>query len=271
MINRIRIAHEAPISIFKEVDKLTDYSYALVNLMEDPEYLGLFKGVIAEGREVILDNAIFETGEAFKGEDFYKWVNELKPDWYIIPDVLEDCHGTIRQAEEWLFEYSSKIPKGTRSIGVVQGKTLEEIITCYRALDRLGVDMIAISFDYSLYEKMCPHPNQKVSWMLGRVQLLGILYQEGILNLDKPHHLLGNSLPVEGKFYGNYGFIYSMDTSNPVVHGIKGIKYQENFGLYHKESQKLHEMINYPEEQIDMEIVEYNIKEFRKYWAGESF
>ena len=50
--------------------------------------------------------------------------------------------------------------------------------------------MLAISFDYSLYEKMFPHPNQKVSWMMGRVQLLGILREMGVINADKPHHLL---------------------------------------------------------------------------------
>jgi hypothetical protein len=36
----IKIAHESPKSIFKEVQKVTDYDYALVHLFEeDPEYL----------------------------------------------------------------------------------------------------------------------------------------------------------------------------------------------------------------------------------------
>ncbi len=30
----IRIAHEAPIDIFEEVQKFTDYDYALVHLLE---------------------------------------------------------------------------------------------------------------------------------------------------------------------------------------------------------------------------------------------
>ena len=268
--NKIRIAHEAPLSIFDEVNSLTAYSYCLVHLMdESQEYREKFVELCKGKHEVILDNSIFELGTAFKGEDYFKWVEKLKPTWYIIPDVLEECDATIQQAEEWLFKYADKIPKESKSIGVVQGKTLEEVIRCYQALDRLGVDMIAISFDYSLYEKMFPHPNQKVSWMMGRVQLLGILLEEGIIKTDKPHHLLGSALPIEGKFYGQYNWIYSTDTSNPVVHAIKGIKYQENFGLYHKESQKLHEMIHYPEEEIDMDLVTWNIQEFKKYWQQD--
>ena len=270
-MNKIKIAHEAPLCIFDEVNALTSYSYCLVHLMDQSqEYQEKFIKLCKKKHEVILDNSIFELGTAFKGEDYFKWVKKLKPSWYIIPDVLEDCEGTIQQAEEWIATYGKKVPKRSKSIGVVQGKTLEEIIRCYKSLEWAGVDMIAISFDYSLYEKMFPHPNQKLSWMMGRVQLLGILLDMGIINPDIPHHLLGSALPVEGKFYGQYNWIYSTDTSNPIVHGIKGIKYQENFGLYHKESQKLHEMIHYPEEEIDMALVEYNISQFRKYWNKDT-
>ena len=268
-MNQIKISHEAPLSIFEEITELTDYQYCLVHLMdESPEYRDKFINLCKEKHEVILDNSIFELGTAFKGGDYLKWVKALKPTWYIIPDVLEGCDATIQQAEEWLLKYGKDIPKESKSIGVVQGRTLEEVIKCYRVLERLGVDMIAISFDYSLYEKMFPHPNQKLSWMMGRVQLLGILLDMGIINPNIPHHLLGAGLPQEGLYYRDYSWIYSTDTSNPIVHGIKGKEYIENQGLWSKESQKLHEMIHYPEEEIDMDLVKYNIGEFRKYWRG---
>ena len=40
------------------------------------------------GREVLLDNSIFELGEAFDSDKFAKYVEELKPSYYIVPDVL---------------------------------------------------------------------------------------------------------------------------------------------------------------------------------------
>jgi hypothetical protein len=124
-MNQIKIAHEAPLSIFEEITELTDYQYCLVHLMdESPEYRDKFIKLCKKKYEVILDNSIFELGTAFKGEDYFKWVKELKPSWYIIPDVLENCEETIKQAEEWIATYGKKVPRRSKSIGVVQGEKL---------------------------------------------------------------------------------------------------------------------------------------------------
>lgn len=265
-MSRIRIAHESPKSIFPEVQKLTDYDYALVHLFEeDPEYYALFRDAVAAGREVILDNSIFELEEAFDADKFADWVKKLRPTWYIIPDALEDAEKTMQQAADW-YKNHSDVPG--KSIGVVQGKTYQEIKDCYRAMDEIAnVDMIAISFDYSYYTDSCPHPNKYVSWMLGRVKLLGDLLRDGIINEDKPHHLLGCGLPQEFSFYSQYPWIYSLDTSNPVVAGIKGIAYGPQ-GLWNKESQKLFELINSDLSVEQYDLVKSNILNFRKLTNG---
>ena len=264
----IKIAHESPKSIFKQVQRYTDYDYALVHLFEeDTEYLDQFKEAIRKGREVILDNSIFELEEAFDADKFSYWVKKLRPTWYIIPDALEDAEKTMQQAADWSKKHSD-VPG--KSIGVVQGKTYREIRDCYKAMDEIAdVDMIAISFDYSYYRESCPHPNKYVSWMLGRVKLLGDLLTDGIINKDKPHHLLGCGLPQEFSFYKHLDFdwLYSLDTSNPVVHGIKGITYGTD-GLWSKESQKLFELINYEVE--DPNIILNNIQKFRWFTNGKA-
>jgi hypothetical protein len=217
-------------------------------------------------REVILDNSIFELGEAFDMKKFFEWNNMLRPTWYIIPDALEDSKRTIYNAYVWN-QFHRPTAKG-KSIAVVQGKTYEEIVECYQTLDeKLDVDMIAISFDYSLYEEMVPHPNKLMSWMLGRVALLGRLEKDNVVNKQKPHHLLGCALPQEGQFYRGYDWIYSMDTSNPVVHTYKGIQYPTE-GLQTKESQKLYELINTPGWIFDPSILDHNINTFRRWWNG---
>ena len=166
---------------------------------------------------------------------------------------------------EWNLEYAD-VAYG-KKIGVVQGKTYKEIVNCYKFLDQESdVDMIAISFDYSYYTKSVPHPNKYVSWMLGRIKLLGDLVKDGIINIDKPHHLLGCGLPQEFSFYAHYPWIYSLDTSNPVVHGIKGIKYNSD-GLWSKESQKLFELINFYVEDIN--LILSNIHKFRWFTNGK--
>jgi hypothetical protein len=260
----IKIAHESPIDIFDEVQRLTDYDYALVHLLEEnSRYRDVFESAIKKGREVILDNSIFELEEAFEAERFAMWVQRLKPEWYIIPDALEDTSKTMIQAYDWHMNYRKNLPG--KAIGVIQGKTYDDIVECYMYMDNsIDADMIAISFDYSYYRQSCPHPNKYVSWMLGRVKLLGDLMRDGVINKDKPHHLLGCGLPQEFSFYkhNDYNFIYSLDTSNPVVHGLKEIEYGED-GLWSKESQKLHELINVDIEDINLEKVTNNINKFK--------
>ena len=265
----IKIAHESPKSIFNEVQKHTDYDYALVHLFEeDKEYLEQFKKAVAKGREVILDNSIFELEEAFDADDFAGWVEYLRPTWYIVPDALENQAKTIAQMASWNLRYSNLPGK---KIGVVQGKTYEEIKACYAYMDKeADVDMIAISFDYSYYTKSVPHPNKYVSWMLGRVKLLGDLLKDGVINTYKKHHLLGCGLPQEFQYYkhADYNWLYSLDTSNPVVHGIKGISYRDQ-GLWSKESQKLFELINSDINTEQLGKIKNNIQKFRWFANGQ--
>jgi hypothetical protein len=265
----IKIAHESPKSIFDEVQKYTDYDYALVHLFEeDEEYLAQFKKAVSKGREVILDNSIFELEEAFDADKFNRWVNELKPSWYIVPDALEDAQKTCDQMEDWINKGYGY--KGSGKIGVVQGKSYDEIVDCYNYMNKSAdVDMIAISFDYSYYTQSVPHANKYVSWMLGRVKLLGDLLRDGVINQTKPHHLLGCGLPQEFSFYkhSDYDWIYSLDTSNPVVHGIKNITYRSD-GLWSKERQKLHELINSDISIEQLGTIKNNIQKFRWFTNG---
>lgn len=265
----IKLAHESPISIFDTVQKATDYDYALVHLLdENSEYRKKFEKAKADGRMIYLDTSIFELGTAFDPVKFAGWVKRLEPDYYFVPDVLEDGYETMRQMSEWNYMFKGLPGK---KVGVVQGRDLVEIMDCYRYMDmHANVDMIAFSFDYSYYEELFPSPNKHVSWAMGRVMLLNKLLELEVINTSKKHHLLGCSLPLEFRYYRefNYEWIYSIDTSNPVVHSIKGIRYEENLGLMKKDSQKLFEMINYPADQIDQDTLVHNLYQFRRIVNG---
>ena len=272
MMKKIKIAHEAPKSIFRRVQKFTDYDYALVHLFEeDEEYYKMFEDAIAEGREVILDNSIFELGTAFDPEKFVYWINKLKPAWYIVPDSLENCQKTKENMKDWVLNYKHRVTAPSKMIGVVQGKNYEEILECFKFMANMGVDKIGIPFDFSYYETSVPHPNKLVSWMLGRVKLLGDLTRDikGPNNKMSLVHLLGCALPQEGLFYsgGQYDFIDSQDTSNPVVHGLKKIKYS-SIGLNSKSSEKLYTLINHDTTLGEWSAIRHNLKYFRAFWTS---
>lgn len=266
----MKIAHESPNSIFNEAQSLTDYDYALVHLFEENEqYYENFRQALIKGREVILDNSIFELGEAFNSVVYADWIWKLSPTWYILPDSLENAEKTVQNAKNFLQDFSTGLPG--KKIGVVQGENFGELVWCYKELVKLGVDMIGISFDYSYYQSNFSSMGKLKAWSYGRWTFLRELARTAEFNSDIPIHLLGCSLPQEFKWYSKefqleYGInIYSVDTSNPVVCGLKGIEYDSRDGLSEKPSQKLFELINTEVSEGQKTTIISNINQFRKF------
>ena len=259
------VSHESPISILEESKDYNDYDYALVHLFEThPEYYEFFKNSLRNSREVLLDNSIFELGEAFDSDKFAKYVEELKPSYYIVPDVLEDGYQTMLNYNEFVKKYPD-LP-GLR-IGVVQGKTYDELVDCYRYMSEQS-DYIAISFDYSYYVATGRGKTELERWCTGRQKFIRDLKNEGIWDFNKPHHLLGCSLAKEFKAYTNDYSIRSVDTSNPVVAGIKELRYTGDMGLKDKPSVKLADLIDTKVDDDMMECIEYNTGCFRSIVYG---
>jgi len=246
--------HEAPISIFNEVQQLTDGDYALVHLFEEnDEYYNLFVDALKKGRTVILDNSIFELGSAFDTEKYIEWINKLKPTYYIIPDVLEDKDGTLKNINDWDFSCYGK------SIGVVQGRTYNEVVECYKQMvDK--VDKVAFTLRFG---KLNDGNYTDAENMMTRVMLIQRMVRDGHIREDKQHHILGCYLPQEFAFYRNYKWIDSVDTSNPVVAGLNYILYDIN-GLDEKPPQKLFTLIDVDVTDEQLNNIKFNINKFKK-------
>mgnify|MGYP003108775739 CR=1 FL=1 len=240
-MHRIRNAHEAPLSLAGDIEDITDYDYALVHMFDSPNigerYFNFFKTQIGRGREVFLDNSIFELGESFSPGKFATYVETLRPTVYIVPDVLEDGPGTIESFAKFIHDHPD-LP-GVK-MGVVQGRDMEEVIECYRYMAE-HADYIAFSYDSALYSK----PDMWTTDMpfgknhqraAGRFGIIRGLFAEGIIVTTKPHHLLGSSLDSEMKLHidGGHFFIRSVDTSNPVWAGLNDLvcsKYLDGWGM----------------------------------------
>lgn len=270
----IKVSHESPLSMLEVSRSYNDYDYALVHLFEThPTYYRFFLNSLEQGRHVILDNSIFELGTAFDTIKYISWIHKLNPTEFIIPDVLESCNGTLESANNFLQQYNSEgseyIDGDSKMIGVVQGKNYGELVKCYTAFDRMGVDKIAISFDYSYYAEVFPHPNKWVAFMMGRVLTLTRMMNEGVINKKKPHHLLGCAHPREFSFYTHpdFNWIETLDTSSPIVHGLKRVRYSDNIGNWVKEKTKLVDLLDSDPDSTYLEDIYYNIKHFKSYLA----
>lgn len=261
----MKIAHECPLSIFDEVQKVTDYDYALVHLFEENEtYYNKFVEAKRKNREIILDNSIFELGKAFDGDKFAYWVEKLQPDWYIVPDVLDNATETLNSFDQFVATYD--LPG--KVIAVAQGSIYNELVECYRYLSaHPRVDKVAISFNHPFYQEHAG-ANKYYRMVAGRQLTLQRMVGENIINTAKPHHLLGCGLPQEFRAYRDAGWkwIDSIDTSNPVIHGMKGILY-EDWGLGNKESVKLYTLMNEDVVEYWNDIL-YNVSKFRGFCRG---
>lgn len=282
------VSHETPICMLDESREYNSFDYALVHLFEThPEYYSFFKQSLLQGREVLLDNSIFELGHAFDPVKYAEYVKELKPTYYIVPDVLEDSQKTISSFHKFKLQYPD-LPGLT--IGVVQGKTYQELVKCYKYMSE-HADYIAISFDYSWYktigyyqpvtrpstvmdledqdtynslQKQDSHRTSLELLADGRRKFINMLIEDGIWNHNKPHHLLGNSLPQEMKHYSDIRSIRSVDTSNPVVAGIKGIRYIRDYGMVQKPSTLLADLIDHQVSEEEKQDIIYNTQQYKE-------
>lgn len=271
---KIEVSHESPISMLGS-DDYNDYGYALVHLFEThPEYYKYYKNLRnLTTTPVLLDNSIFELGKSFEPKKYVKWIESLEPNYYIVPDVLEDCNKTIDAWGEWMSFYTdntSALGNGALKIGVVQGENWNDLVKCYRFMSE-HADYVAISFDYSYYEHTGEITTTSAGrrlqlWCSGRQRFIHQLIDEGIWRWDKPHHLLGCSLAKEFRYYvdNNVYNIKSVDTSNPVVAGIKGYRYNDTFGLDHKPSTLLADLIDHQVTDDQLDNIKHNTEMFKK-------
>lgn len=263
----MKVSHESPLCLLEQSRNYNDYDYALVHLFEtNKEYLDFFMKSKEMGREIILDNSIFELGESFEMSRFAYWVNYLKPTFYIIPDVLDDAEGTIANIEKWMSEYAPTIDPSCKIMCVLQGKCYQDMVQCYNVAEKYA-DKIAISFNSTYFTKEFSNCPREYAWMLGRMNLIYRLDRDLVLNHHKMHHLLGVALPQEIQYYRNMDCITTVDTSNPIVHGILNVPYTEN-GLERKMDTKLVDLLNYVINDEQKELINNNLNRF-KVFANE--
>lgn len=262
----MKISHEVPLSLLEKSREFCDFDYALVHLFEtNKEYLEFFKKSLRLGRTVYLDNSVFELGESFDHDRFAYWVKELGEInrdnfYYIIPDSLNEKNKTISNYIDFVTKYPNLPGK---SIGVVQGETYNELIDCYEFMSS-NSDMVAISFGYSWFQLLHKYEENKFfAMMKGRQNLIDLLIEEGFWNHNKPHHLLGCSLPQEFMHYSNIPSIVSVDTSNPIVMGMLGHRYNETEGLRTKENIKLVDLFESKLTEIQLDNIYHNISIFK--------
>lgn len=267
----IKISYIYPFSLLDKVEPLSDFYYIYIHLLKNnPSNIALIKQYLEEGGQVMIDGSKLIKDVEISEYEYVEYLQKIKPTYYLIPDVFEDGPRTEDIAYNWIEKYGKELGK---PIGIVQGKTFEELVGCYKSFVKFGIETIAFSSKYSYYHSYIPHPNNYISRMMGRVSLLSKLYSYGIIRKGLNHHLLGISLPQEGLFYqgDKWEWITSLSTTNPIINAYRNVMY-EKFGLVERDENHIEEFLKLEQKDFDMDKVLRNINNFKfGFWSDFNF
>ena len=258
---KVKISHEVPFCLLEKSKVFNDYDYCLPHLMDqNEEYRNFFYESKKQGRYIVMDNSLHELGEAYNTERLMHWIEEIKPNEFIVPDVWEDKNASCRNAKEWA---SILLPKNVLKVAVVQAKSIHEAHLCTQAYKDLGYKKIAYSYGASYYNDVCPHPNKDFGKAIGRYMVINSLIEDKLLSPKDRVHLLGTASPIEFGLYKNMECIESIDTSNPVMAGIEQKMYFD-LGLPHKPEANMNNFQGIEEKDVNLEFIEFNVRKFRE-------
>ena len=260
------ISHEIPLALIDHhQDFVSDYMFALLHkYVEDSLYARKVYEYRDAGGMVYLDNSCFELGEAMSDELLHGTYDKLRPDIVILPDVLGDRQKTLTRVLDYLDKYPEDI---TNAMVVAQGATANELIDCYFNLinyrDRFDrkFPMIGIPFVYSWLPK---EPEVQAS---GRIDLLCRMIRDKDIDETRKHHLFGTWQAREFINYRNFKWIYSIDTSNPVMAAVDGTTYGP-LGIDNKPTATFDKAYHLKEVDIDMNLLYHNVRTFKEIVNG---
>jgi len=261
----MKVSHELPLGLMHHAYEWNDYDYCLPHLLDQYEqYRLFFQKSKKDKRFVIMDNGLFE-GVEHTIEDLLEKTHLIQPDIFIVPDAWNDSTSTVRSAKHWMMNYGKKLKEiGVELMAVCQGQDMGELIITYQTLVDLGYTHIAFNHSSVAYEKAYPGEMPKLKkQMYGRMEFIRRLVESGSIRKNHYHHLLGCSLPQEFMAYGDWKFIRSCDTSNPILVGAEGIRYTDS-GINFKPENKLE---HYFEKNLEdkVEDIKFNVTRFKQY------
>jgi hypothetical protein len=260
-MKKMKISHEVTFCLLEKSREFNDYDYCLPHLMDENEkYRNFFYESKKMGRYIIMDNSLHELGTAYDKKRLLHWIEEIKPDEFIVPDVWENHTSSVVNARQWI-QYD--FPKEVLKVAVVQAKNMHEALLCTRTYKDLGYKKIAYSYGASYYNDLCPHPNKDLGKAIGRFLMISNLHKNKVLSDNDRIHLLGTASPIEFGMYKNIKCIESIDTSNPIMAAIGEMPYTR-MGLPSKPLANMNNFQNIKLEELNQDLIDWNILMFRE-------
>ena len=261
----MKISHEVPLDLLETSLTFNDYDYLLPHFyLKYPKYKEFYLKSRDKGRFIIMDNGLFEGG-VLPEKDLIAMINEVQPDIFIVPDSWNNTTLTVDHAERWVSKIKPNLPPKTNLMVVLQGKSYDQIQECLHTCMNGGVKHFGLNHSSLAYTDLFYHSNLLISKTMGRIITFNKLIEEDIFDKFKKCyiHFLGLNLPQELIYVNHKELISSVDTSNPIINGIKGIRYTE-LGLWKKPEEKIETFME-KDLASNIEDIIFNVNSFRKW------
>ena len=204
---------ELPISLLHKVRN--EYEFVLFHLLENDDYKAFMMNTQSN---IILDNSGYEyamRGLSLDVNAYKDAIKMLRPNLYIVPDVLGDGQKTQDLVLDWYNYHQNEIPY--TPMPVCQGSSLYEMKQALNLYLMLGYRAVAIPFHLEWYTHR-QEGTLDERYAKGRVKFCWDV--QYLLNQFQHVHLLGSHDVKEVNMYPDC--IKTIDTSLPVKCAIEG-------------------------------------------------
>lgn len=222
---------------------INEYDFVLFHLyISNDEYRKYYleQRKIAPKRLMIFDNSAYEfyvKGEQLDLQEFFEAICELKPDMYILPDVLMSKEKTLEGVHKFVDLYMEDIhtySPNSNPMAVAQGVTEDELIECLSLYKEMGITCVAIPFHNTFFKEMGKNVLPEIEEIFCKFHntttiTTDMRYAMGRVKFSRNHflflktfdhvHMLGSHSVAEKAFYD---WIDTMDTGYPVKCAIEG-------------------------------------------------
>ena len=194
--------------------KYADCKYGDVNFVLAPLYrdCGSYAMKIQQANKpLMLDNGAWEFGKSMNVKQYVKILDELQPEYAVIPDAYKNRKLTEDLTLEFFMEYLQRDLPKTRLMFAPQGETVDELIYCYNE----------VMTQFASHINIIAIPKH-VGELLNRIAFTDILYDSAVEPFHDVH-FLGYWNWEELRFspkVGSRWVLHSIDTKAPVKYAF---------------------------------------------------
>lgn len=216
-INVSVIAPAAYLADFVAQEPATVHHVAAQRVLRDPSYRAFFLQEAERGAVIIVDNGVFDLGEALPAAELIRAARAVNAEEIILPDVMGDGPGTIKASDEAAAQIR-RLTDDFRLCAVVHAGDDEEWLRCYDHVVSSGyVGAIALPASRR------PAPADQLC--RSRVAATRYLEDHGLVDDRFVYRLLGLGRTGHLELFEQreHEWIASVDGAAPVILGAMGV------------------------------------------------